>query len=835
MRAAQADAGAATRRNHGDARGVATAPARSALALAVMGAMLAALPARAQTAEAAVLESVIVTGTHAKDRTELNSSAPVDILSSEDLRAVAGPEGNLGQALQSLLPSFNYLDQSNSGSADHVRVAQLRGLNPDQILVLINGKRVHTTSIFSTESGVGVGAVAVDFASIPVNAVKRIEVLRDGAGAQYGSDAVAGVINVILDDAPTGGELQLNSGFFHTHFDPTNQTLNDGQTVNLQGKYGVALGEGGFARFGVDATHHNPTNRAGFDQFSANYPAQNVVNFRVGDAQVRNLNLWANSALPLVGGATAYGTALFNHRTSNGDAFFREANDNVNNVAQIYPNGFLPQSTGTNEDWHVSGGARGPLAGAWSYDASLTYGLNTFSYGLDNSLNASLGPQSPTSFHLGAFRFGQTTLNADVTGDVDWFGAGAPLTLAYGLELRHESFSDSPGDPASYIAGSYPGDGAASGTQASAPNSGAQGDGGLNPLDVNSGTRSVAGLYADLSGNLAPSVFADAGLRFDHYNDAGSATTAKLSARWEFAPHWALRGAVSNNFRAPALAQIWSAYSPSTYVSGGVLGGVQIVPVSSAQAQSLGAQPLKPEKSRNLSLGITAQPLPALQLSADVFRIGINDRIALSQGLSPATGAYAGQTFEFFTNAVDTTTRGGELVGSWTAPLLGGSLRLSDASTWVNNQIRAIHGQPPQIDALGAGLLFGLQAQNAITTAAPKRRDIVSANWSGGADAGTWNLLARATHTGEVTRVFDFGGGFVPTQTYGATVQLDLEAEYHLLRDLALALGAQNLTNRYPTQSIPDINYGGNLPYDYLSPIGLNGRYLYLRVRYELR
>jgi iron complex outermembrane recepter protein len=803
---------------------------------ALLGA--AALPALAQQAgdRPAQLESIIVTGTHAKDRTELNSTAPVDILGAEDLRAVAGPEANLGQALQSLLPSFNYLDQSNSGSADHVRVAQLRGLNPDQILVLINGKRVHTTSIFSTESAVGVGSVAVDFASIPVNAIKRVEVLRDGAGAQYGSDAIAGVINVILDDAPTGGAVEVSAGQYRTHFDPTNQDIRDGATFNVQGKYGIALGDGGFVRFGVDATHHNPTNRAGFDQFYATYPSQNVVSFRVGDAEIKNLNLWANSALPLDGGATAYGSFLYNHRKSDGDAFFRESYDNVNNVAAIYPNGFLPHSQGTNEDWHVSGGVRGH-AGFADVDASITYGLNTFRYGLDNSLNASLGPTSPTSFDLGSFRFGQTTFNLDFTNDVAI--AGTPLTMAYGLEARQERFSDTAGDPASYIQGTYPGDGAGNGTQTNGPPaSGSQGDGGLNPADVSSNTRTISGLYADLSGNLAPSFFADAGARFDHYSDAGSSTTGKLSARWEFAPRLALRGAVSNNFRAPALAQVWSSYSPTTYVSSGTLGGVQIVPVSSAPAQSLGAQPLKPEKSRNISLGITAQPVSSVQLSADFFRIAINDRIALSQNLSPATGPYAGNTYEFFTNAVDTTTRGAEIVASWTTRTLGQNLRISDASMWANNQINNIHAQPPQINALGNGLIFGLQAQNAITTAIPKRRDVVSFNWyADGGRANSWNLLARVTHTGEVTRVFDFSsfGGGIPTQTYGATVQLDLEAEYRILRDLAVAVGSQNLTNRYPTQSDSSINYGGNLPYDFLSPIGFNGRYVYARLRYDLR
>jgi iron complex outermembrane receptor protein len=778
----------------------------------------------------AQLDSVIVTGTHAKDRTELTSTAPVDVLSADDLRAAAGPEANLGQALQALLPSFNYLDQSNSGSADHVRAAQLRGLNPDQILVLINGKRVHTTSIVNVESTVGLGSVAVDFASIPVNAVKRVEVLRDGAGAQYGSDAIAGVINIILEDSHNGGgELALNTGLFHTRFAPTNREINDGQTVNLQGKYGFGFGADGYLHFGVDATEHEPTNRAGFDQFYANYPAQAPVTFQVGDARIRNLNLWADSSVPLANGATGYSVLLFNHRTSAGDAFYRESYDSSNYAAYsgLYPNGFLPQSTGTNEDWHISAGARGPLSGSWKYDGSLTYGYNSFVYGLSNSINASLGPASPTNFDLGGFRFSQTTANYDVTGEVGWLGLASPSTLAVGGELRREGFQTRPGDLASYETGPYgiaPAQGGL-GNPAALAAGGAQGDAGLSPAEVSDSDRLVAGAYADLSGDLLPGLFADAGARFDHYSDAGSATTGKLSARWEFLPRWGLRGALSNNFRAPALAQISGAYAPTLYTLGGGLGTVNILPDSDPRAQALGAQPLKPERSKNYSLGITGQPVSAVALSVDFFRIDINDRIALSEQLAVGSNSY-----QFFTNAVDTTTHGAEFVGSWSGKALGGHLRLSDASMWATNAIRDIHAQPPQIDALGSGLLFGVQAQNAITTAIPKHRDVVSLNWSD----PRWNLLTRVTHSGAVTRVFDFGGGDTPTQTYGATVQLDLEAELHASAALSVAVGAQNLTDRYPTMSNAAINYGGNLPYDFLSPIGFNGRYWYLRVRYEL-
>lgn len=816
---------------------------KSSIALGFLAACAPVLPAWAADPDAPALNPVIVTGTRASDRTELTSSVPVDIVTAADLRAAAGSEGNLGQALASILPSFNYLDQSNSGSADHVRAAQLRGLNPDQLLVLINGKRVHATSIVNVESVIGLGSVAVDFASIPINAIKRIEVLRDGAGAQYGSDAIAGVVNIILDDSRSGGELSVNSGLFHTHFAPTEKTINDGQTYGLQAKHAYALGDQGSLNVGLDFTHHQPTNRAGFDSLYTPTTLTNpppTVTFGVGDARLDNVNLWANSHLALEDGATGYSTLLLNRRWSRGDAFFRESNDYSNYALYTtrYPNGFLPESTGLNQDIHWSGGMRGQALSGWSYDASLTYGTNLFRYGLDHSLNASLGDASPTRFNLGDFRFNQTSLNVDLSHDLRLSDAATPFSFAVGFEARKESYQTSPGDLASYVTGPF---GLSSnpalinGLTAAA---GAQGDAGLPPADAASTARHVLGTYAELSGNVLKQVFADAAVRWDHDSDAGSALTGKISTRWELAQNWALRAAASSNFRAPALAQISSAYAPTLYTGGTgsnvALGTVNILPVSDPIAQSLGATTLKPERSHNLSLGITAQPLSSLQFSADAFRIRIDDRIALSEQLSPTSGPGAGNTYQFFTNAVDTNTQGAELVGSWHGHVLGGKLQISDASMWAANTIRNIHAGPAQIGTLtnasGSNLLFGLQAQNAITTAVPKRRDVITSNWGD----TRWNLLARLTHTGEVSRVFDFTqyGGGVATQTYGSTWQLDLEAERTINARLALALGVQNLTDRYPTQSNSSINYYGNLPYDFLAPIGFNGRYLYARVRY---
>ncbi|HJU38604.1 MAG TPA: TonB-dependent receptor plug domain-containing protein, partial [Tahibacter sp.] len=275
------------------------------LSLAAAVAASLASPALLAQADTSTLDQVVVTGTRAKDRTVLDSPVPVDVLTADDLRAAGAVNGELGQALAVLLPSFNFPRQSNSGGSDHVRAAQLRGMSPDQVLVLVNGKRRHTTALVNTDTKIGKGTTPVDFNSIPISAIKRIEVLRDGAGAQYGSDAIAGVINIILDDADHGGEVSATYGAYHTDFEPTGRTLTDGQSAHASAKAGTKIGDGGFARFGVELDRRAATNRAGYDelppwenQSPENLAFQGRRNYRAGDPQTENYNAWINAEVP---------------------------------------------------------------------------------------------------------------------------------------------------------------------------------------------------------------------------------------------------------------------------------------------------------------------------------------------------------------------------------------------------------------------------------------------------------------------------------------------------------------------------------------------------------
>lgn len=808
-------------------------PLATPLGLAI--ALALASPAFAQdavetTAEATNLDTVIVTGTRATDRTVLESTSPIDVLSAEDIRKAGVLNGELGSALQALLPSFNFPRQSNSGGADHIRAAQLRGLSPNQILVLVNGKRRHTSALVNTDSKIGKGTTPVDFNAIPVSAIKRIEVLRDGAGAQYGSDAVAGVINVILNDAPEGGSYEASFGAHHTDVEPIDETVTDGQTSFASAQVGSRIGDDGFFRVGLELKNREGTNRAGFDQipFFEEQTPDNLAlagkrNYYLGDGESKALNAWLNSALPVGENAELYAFGTFNQSDTRGANYFRYP-DGVANWKEVYPDGYRPISIGENQDLAGVAGLRGQW-GEWDYDASLNYGRNSFTYRLENSLNASLGPGSPTKFKTGDYEFKQALANFDVSRGFD--AGDNHHTFAAGVEFRREEYDTGAGDPASYAAGPF----------TDRP-TGSQAGGGLTPQDVAHLSRDVSSAYASLSSAFGEKFTTDIAARYEHYDDFGGELTGKLAARYEFAPAFALRGSVSNNFRAPSLSQIGYEATSTGYDASGQLLQGRLLSVNNPIAQALGAKPLEPEKSVNFSLGFTSQIGEHFDLSLDVFRIDIDDRVALTERISGDAltefvedefGVPGVQSVNFFINAADTRTEGAELVANWRQKLGSGDLLLSGTYSYAKTEIKRITATPAELTALDPDyVLFGIEESNTLTDAAPRTRALLSANWN----SDKWNLLGRVSRHGSATRVFNFGGGFEPKQTYGAEWQLDAEVEYRITPKWSVALGGQNLTDEYPDRSIDDIAYFGNLPYDVLSPIGSNGAYYYSRIRY---
>lgn len=779
------------------------------------------------TGDMAAEETIVVTGTRGRARTVTQSPVAIDVLSADALRESGAVGQELGQALAVLTPSFNFPRQSNSGTSDHVRAGQLRGLSPDQMLVLVNGRRRHTSAVVNSETKIGRGAAAVDFNAIPLNAVGRIEVLRDGAGALYGSDAIAGVVNVILDERDHGSELNVSYGAHVTDLDPINRSITDGETVTVDASTGASLGDG-FVRFGGAYESRAATNRAGFDQipfFVAQTPAnlalQGRRNYAEGDPETEAWGLWFNAATR-VGESQIYGFGTYGERDTIGATFFRYP-ESSDNIAAIYPNGFRPESVGESQDISLTGGVRTRWAG-WNLDGSVTYGRNQFDYGAQNTLNASLGPTSPTHFHSGAFVYDQTSANLDLVRDLDTPLFAGPLTLAVGGEFRRETYESRRGEPASFAAGPFD------------LTIGAQGAPGLTPEDEAGLDRDVWSAYADIGGDLTERLFVEAAARFENYSDFGDEVTGKIAALYRLTDGVRLRGAISNSVRAPALQQIGFSDTTLNFGAGRTLVRTRTLPVADPIARALGARDLAPETSINYSLGASAQLSADITFSVDIFRIDVSDRITLSDRffgsaleafVQSQPGGASIQSVRFFTNAIDTKTEGVDLVLSYEHPLLGGSLTLTGAYTYATTDITGFAPTPAALRALDPTFaLIGIEEINTIEEAAPRSKVIVSAAWS---DA-RWRLSGRVSRYDSAVRVFNFGGGFAPRQEYGAEVQVDAEAQYRFSPRAAFALGASNLLDEYPDRSSSDINFFGNLPYDILSPIGVNGRYLYARL-----
>ena len=744
-------------------------------------------------------EEIVVVGTRGESRSALDSPVPVDVITADDIARVESLGGELGEVLQSLAPSFSFPRQSNSGAADHVRAAQLRGMNPDHVLVLVNGKRQHTASVVALDSKIGLGSNPFDFNTIPLSSVERIEILRDGAGAQYGSDAIAGVINIVLKSAGSGGRIATAYGAHRTDFEPIGETITDGHTWSVAGDYGMPLGAGGSLHFGAEYRDRTPTNRAGIgvlpffeEQTPANLALDPARVFAPGDGGAEDLYVWYNLALPL-GERELYSFARLANRDSEGTGFFRYPDGFTSNPA-VHPNGFRPITIGDNQDVSFTAGFKGnDFATDW--DLSLTVGQNDFESSLRNSANPSLGAASPTSFYLGSFTFTQTTLNADLVRNLDLGAMAGPLSFAYGAEVRLEDYETGAGEPSSYEVGPvFAGIGAQAGP-------------GLTPDSVTDVDRTVYSLYVDVEAQITEALEVGAAARYEDYDDFGDALTGKLTGIWHASDAVALRGALGTSFRAPSLAQMGFLSTTNNFGDGGQLVDIRHLPVTHPDAIAAGATPLKEEESVNASLGLVFTPTDDINVTIDWFQIDVDDRV---------TFVRAPDNITFFSNRVDTETTGFDVVATGDVDLGGGLLTWQAAYNRSETDVKN-----PQV--------LGLEDLNTIETAPPDDKIILSGLW--GIDR--WSFLVRATRYGETTRVFDFGGGFPPPQTYGAEWSLDLEVEAAITDAWTVAVGVDNVLDEYPDLSEPDIGYFGHLPYDVLSGIGMNGAFFYLRSAYD--
>ena len=789
---------------------------------------LAATPAFAQQPppDEATLDDVVVTGTRAANRTVASSPSPIDVLTPEALEATGTPE--LATALSRALPSLNFPRPAITDGTDAVRPAQLRGLAPDQVLVLVNGKRRHTTALINLNGSQGRGASPVDLNAIPISAIQRVEVLRDGASAQYGSDAIAGVINIVLKGSDSGGSALLSGGQY---------SAGDGRQVQASGDAGFGFGEGGFVHVAAQALDQDQTDRArpyvlapGVTVRPSTAPPPGVVVQRFGDPEIRQYALSANAGLRVNDALEFYAFANASRRNALSNGFYRTALD-TRNIPAIYPDGFLPQIRNIAEDRAFVGGLRGTTAGGWDVDLSYNYGTNDLSFGVENSLNRSLGPTSKRDFDAGALEITQHVLNLDVARAIDVGWLDAPLNVAFGVEWRGEGFRQTAGEPDSYRNGGVllPG-----GTPAP---SGSQVFPGFRPDDAGDFDRHSYAAYLDLEADIGERMTLGFAARAEDYSDFGSTTSGKASFRYAFTDGVALRATASTGFRAPSLQQQYFRSTATNFI-GGVPFDIRTFRVNDPAAVALGAEPLKAEESTNLSLGLVLQPVERLYVTVDAYRIDIDDRIMLSENLtSTAVRTFLNATVDpalgggrYFTNAIDTRTRGVDLVATYRWELGGGQLDLTAGYNWNKTTVERIAPNPAALTAIDpAAVRIGRVEVGRLTVGAPRDKFQLGGEYSHGA----WAFGANLTRYGEFSVLF--GNNPADTsrdQTFDPQWTLDLSGRY-TLGAWTFTLGADNVLDSYPDEVLFANSTNGQLPYSSTSPNGFNGAFVYGRIGYR--
>ncbi len=769
------------------------------------------------------LQAVVVTGTRMLDRTESTSLSPIDVLTNKDLQSTGAT--NLASALRTLLPSLNFPQPSITDGTDAIQPAQLRGLSPDQTLVLINGKRQHTTAIVNVNSTLGRGSSPVDLNAIPVNAIDHVEVLRDGAAAQYGSDAIAGVVNVILKGGNHGGSVTGTLGQYSSHNNA------DGRTAQGGADGGIPLGEKGWVYLSANITHQDPTNLAGPDKRFPTDPTYGQTTFHYGIPLLEQKNAAVNLQYDLSPQAQVYAFSVFNKRNVSAGGFFRSLSSYQSNatygpaVTAVYPAGYLPIEDSAILDSSAVAGVRGTVLDGWHYDLSYNTGSNHWKLNTSNTFNYALGAASPTGFYIGTLLNREDVFNADFSKDLQFGGLQNPVTLAWGLEHRKDSFTIKQGDAASYFC-------------APGVPCGGQVFPGYQPNDAGSHSRHDNAIYGDLETDFNDHFSGGLAVRHENYSDFGGTTSWKLSSRYGFNDTVALRATASTGFRAPSLQQQYYSSTSTQFISvGGTLVPVNIrtFPVNDPAAVALGAQPLKPEKSRNYSVGLVLTPQSGLYTTIDLYQIAIDNRIILSGNLTgtavqnylTSAGIPGVGGGRFFTNAASTRTRGVDVVSTYPLDLgNNGTLKFTGGFNYNKTTILSIAPNPAQLGLAGLTLpVIDRTNQGYLTNSTPKDKLSLAADWS----IGNWRVHAQATRYGTWTI---YGSTPSGDQTYGAKVLLDASASY-VWNKWDFTLGATNLTNQYPEKNNAANNFNGILAYPSSSPFGFSGAYYYGTVAYH--
>jgi len=762
--------------------------------------------AQTSAAQAPTLDRVVAIGTRRSDAPALTSAAPVDVINAEELKQTGAT--SLNQALFQLLPSFNFPQNQSATRGQNPKGASLRGLAPDQTLVLINGKRRHASAVVNISGGVPfIGAQPVDLDMIPISSIDHVEVLRDGASAQYGSDAVAGVVNIVLKERDSGGQVNTQLGKY---------AQGDGFSKTTDGWYGLGLPGDGFLTLSFNTLNNKPTDIG--DRYVADGQLQDP---RWGGAGRDKFNLAANAEIGLSDQWRLYSFATFGQDKSVNNTPPLLAN-NPNNVAGIYPNGTIPKYRYRYEDGALTVGTRYEDETLGRFDLSATYGRDKHDELAFNTVNPSYGLNSPTQFDVATLVNDQTNIGLDYAKDLEVNWSSHPLTFSAGIAYRHEQYRLEEGDYESYSFGGI------NGVQVGAVQAS-----GLTPDDAGTYKRDVGGVYVGLEHQLTDKFQVGIAGRTEHYSDFGSATTGKLSARYDFTPQVGLRATVNNSFRAPTLGQIGTSWTTTTNVD--INGNpvlTRMLPADNPAARALGAEPLKPEKSTNYSLGLVLRPIENASLTIDAYQISIRDRLLYSGGIS---GPRAEQILQqagfgqytwaqFMTNAANTRTRGVDIVGKYNLDLgQYGALSLSAGYTKARTTIEKVHENPNGFDILTR------EARGFLEHGYPEDKLVLGATHK----IGAWTIALSETRYGEYRKYAASEANAQYDQTFAAQWNTDLDVNYAFTQQLRLSVGANNLFDSKPDDFNTRLRQTPGQQYSYLSPSAPEGAFYYTRLSYD--
>lgn len=806
------------------------------------------------------LKDVVVVGTRSLKRTAIETPVPIDIIQVRQMSKLMG-QTDVNQLLQYVAPSFNSNKQSGADGADHIDPATLRGLGPDQTLVLINGKRLHQTSLINLYGTRGRGNTGTDLNTIPSSAIERIEVLRDGASAQYGSDAIAGVMNIVLKSSTDEFSGGVTVGANVTGYGPSLKVngakllprLNDGITTNINMNYGWKPCKNSFINFTLDIFHKQKTFRP---NNTVIYPDDFRKKF--GEASNYGPSFFMNSSFGITDKWSIYSFGGFNYRRTDAFAYSRDAGSS-RNVVSIYPDGFDPHIQSIIYDGNYTLGTKGKIGpGAWELDLSNTFGINRMNYFGDGTLNASLEGNSPTHFDDGGFQFIQNTVNLGMSKNFEKVLKG--LNFAAGTEYRLENYQIFAGEEASwktYGAKEFSRDslfddmGVFTGFDITYRPGGSQGFPGFRPSDEVNKNRHTFGIYSDVELDVTKSFLITGAIRYEYYNDFGSTVNFKFATRYKFGDKFTLRGSVSTGFRAPSLAQIYFQSTFTDVVAGTIVDKV-ISNNKSEIVKALGIPNLKQEKSLNASFGFTSRPANGLSITADGYFVGIKDRIVLTGAFSaddPDIGAALTAlnvgAAQFFTNALDTKTFGVDVVIAYAHNWGKHNLNV----TFAGNYNKMLLGKIKTSAALAGKeeTYFGIRDKGFLLASAPRSKFNLSLEYK----VGKFSIQPRLNFFDRVELINyrALGDGDIAdaalaagdtkaynaaiTDVYRPKVTLDLSMAYDVCKNVSLVFGSNNIIDTYPDHHDMGWSESGGM-WD-AAQMGFGGMFVYGKVLFNFK